>query len=261
MYMRPNDFHSPDGTQGLAAVRHRTTCLARWLRLPGAAHTPDYLSIRYWQRPETTRPVAAPVRHPVLLVHGYAGTEHMWHTLRAALAGAGFEQVIALRYNAFRADIHRIADWLVDQSDRTMAACGAERVHLIGHSMGGLVVRDAVQCRGLGDRVVAAVTLATPHHGSTFARFVPGPCAQQMHPGSTFLRDLAAGRRGSTRWIDIRGEADRVVARGEDPYVSDAVFVAAGHRSITRHPGVVARIVDELTVAERPSTDQFSLAA
>jgi pimeloyl-ACP methyl ester carboxylesterase len=204
----------------------------------------------------------------VLLVHGYAGTEHMWHPLLAALAGAGFDQVVALRYNTFRADIHRVADWLVEQADRTMTACGAAGVHLIGHSMGGLVVRDAVQSRGLGDRARTAVTLATPHHGSPFARFVPGPCARQMHPGSDFLRSLASRRRGSTRWIDIEGTADRVVATGPSPTDADLVQVRhrAGHRSITRHPDVVARIVDELTVtddrtADRGRAGQFSLAA
>ena len=50
----------------------------------------------------------------VIFVHGYAGTEHIWGPLRSALTEAGFGCLIALRYNAFRADIHQIADWLVD---------------------------------------------------------------------------------------------------------------------------------------------------
>ncbi len=254
----------------LTAVRHRTACLARWMGLPGVADAPDFLSIRYWQRTDPLRPTAAPSRHPVLLVHGYAGTEHMWHPLRAALADAGFDQLIALRYNTFRAEIHEVADWLVDQAERTMAACGSGRVHLIGHSMGGLVVRDAVQLRGLGGRVAAAVTLATPHHGSSLARFVPGACARQMHPGSAFLRRLAnADRRSPTRWIDIRGDGDRVVAPGDDPVAADAVRVRAGHRSIARHPDVVDRIVRELTASEeivdpaihRDAAREFTLAA
>ena len=269
MSLRPNDDHPGTATSGLAAVRHRTGCLARWLRLPGAAPAPDCLSIRYWHRPDSEPPTTGPARDPVLLVHGYAGTEHMWHQLRAALAGAGFDQVIALRYNTFRADIHRVADWLVEQADRTMTACGADGVHLIGHSMGGLVVRDAVVARGLGDRARTAVTLATPHHGSPFARFALGPCARQMLPGSDFLRSLAARRHhGATRWIDIEGEADRVVAAGTSPTQTDVVRLRhpSGHRSITRHPDVVARIVEELTgvddrSAERSSARQYSLAA
>ena len=272
MSVRPNDFHATARPARLTAVTHRTTCLARWLRLPGAADAPDCLSIRYWHRPESASH-GSQARSPVLLVHGYAGTEHMWHPLRAALAAEGFDHVIALRYNTFRADIHRVADWLVEQADRTMTACGAGGVHLVGHSMGGLVIRDAVQSRGLADRTRAAVTLATPHHGSTFARFVPGPCARQMLPGSRFLRDLASrAHRGTTRWIDIQGGADRVVSGGRGGQhlpTPDAVRVhqhRAGHRSIVRHPDVVARIVAELVriddqQSERTTAHQFSLAA
>jgi triacylglycerol esterase/lipase EstA (alpha/beta hydrolase family) len=266
MFVRPDEFPAGPSGSGLSAVRHRTTCLARWLRLPGAAVTQDYLSIRYWQRPDTTGPTPAR-RTPVLLVHGYAGTEHMWHPLRTALADAGFDQIIALRYNTFRGDIHRVADWLVEQAHRTMAACGADGVHLIGHSMGGLVVRDAVQSRGLGDLARTAVTLATPHNGSAFARFAPGPCARQMLPGSAFLRDLASHHhRGATRWIDIQGEADWVVAPGPAPAGADVLRVShpSGHRSITRHPDVIARIVDELALMDDRTAArarEFSLAA
>jgi triacylglycerol esterase/lipase EstA (alpha/beta hydrolase family) len=251
MTARPNDSRSPADAPALAAVRHRTRCLARWLRLPGATHTPDCLSIRYWQRPGPAMRSVHPRRTPVLLVHGYAGTEHMWHPLRAALADAGFDHVTALRYNTFRADIRSVADWLVDQADRTMNACGTRGVHLVGHSMGGLIVRAAVQTRGLGDRARTAITLATPHHGTPYARFVPGPCARQMHPGSAFLRELAAGARsGPTRWVDIEAVADRVVSPTADRWSPGSVRVPAGHRSITRHPDAVALIVDELVRVE-----------
>lgn len=261
MTSRPNAFHSPAGPESFAATRHRAGCLARWLRLPGATTTPDCLSIRYWQRPD---PIGCSVPRrptPVLLVHGYAGTEHMWQPLRAALATAGFDHVIALRYNTFRSDIRSVANWLVEQAERTMGACGTLSVHLVGHSMGGLVVRAAVQSRGLGDRARTVVTLATPHQGTPLARFVPGPGARQMQPGSAFLRELAAGPvPDATRWVDIEAAADRVISPGPS---SGSLRVPAGHRTITRHPDAVARIVHELIRSE-PAPDaarEFSLAA
>lgn len=267
MTARPTIFRPPISTPPLAAVRHRTICLARWLRLPGAARTPDCLSIRYWRHPDPTTPAGHPRRTPVLLVHGYAGTEQMWHPLRAALAAARFDHVIALRYDPFRADIRSVADWLVEQAERTMDACGTRGVHLVGHSMGGLVVRAAVQSRGLGDRARTAVTLATPHHGTPYARFMPGNGARQMRPGSRFLRELAAASPvGSTRWVDIEATADRVVPPGSDRPARRSVPVRAGHLSITRHPDAVSRIVDELVRVEtaRPAPKaepEFGLAA
>jgi pimeloyl-ACP methyl ester carboxylesterase len=267
MTARPNAFGSPIDPAAFTAVRHRSTCLARWLHLPGLTRTPDCLSIRYWQRPDPDLRAVHPRRTPVVLVHGYAGTEHMWHPLRAALGTAGFDHVIALRYNPFRTDIGAISDWLVDQADRTMSACGTRGVHLVGHSMGGLVVRAAAQSRVLRGRVRSAVTVATPHHGTPFARFMPGPCARQMRPGSVFLQELAAGSPpGSTRWIDIEAAADRVVSPGPERSTPRSARVPAGHRSVTRHPDAVARIVEELVRIEdrlpaHGAAGEFSLAA
>ena len=238
--------------------------VAQWLNLPGTAGTPDCASIRYWDRPER---VADPFdRSPVLFVHGYAGTEHIWRPLRAALADAGFGCLIALRYNAFRADIHQVADWLVDQARRSMEATGVGNVHLIGHSMGGLVVRAAVQTRGLAGMANTAVTIGTPHAGAKLARFVPGPAAQQMRPGSAFLADLGTQRRdGRTRWVTVHGGADRVVPSSSGQFDDDTPVTvrqaSAGHGSIARHPEVVARIVSELLRSETLAHESFSLAA
>ena len=44
--------------------------------------------------------------------------------------------------------------------------------HLLGHSMGGLDSRLAIQNYGLGDRVLSLTTLATPHRGSAMADWV-----------------------------------------------------------------------------------------
>jgi len=251
------------------SLRQRGASVAQWLRLPGTAGAPDCASIRYWHEPAArSRPVSgmAGDRAPVLFVHGYAGTEHIWGPLRDALTAAGFGHLIALRYNAFRSDIHQIADWLVDQSHRSMQTAGAEGVHLIGHSMGGLVVRDAVLNRGLADRTTTAVTIATPHAGSRLARFVPGPSARQMRPGSDFLTTLAHRRGpGRTQWVTVHGDADRVVPPTLGAFPGGDVLTvrqsAAGHGSIARHPRVISAIVQQLLNAEVVAAPAFSLAA
>ncbi len=239
---------------------------ARWLRLPNMAAPPDCASIRYWDR--TTRTAERRQRSPVLFVHGYAGTEHIWGPLRAALAEAGFDCLVALRYNAFRTDIHQIADHLVDQALRSMDACGASSVHLVGHSLGGLVIRDAVQQRGLAGLARTAVTIATPHAGAALARYVPGPAARQMRPGSTFLDQLAGSRVDhSTRWIAISGGGDRVVPAASgvlDIRATDVLTKqqpAAGHATVARHPAVVSYITRQLLRAEQQAARTFSLAA
>jgi hypothetical protein len=256
----------------MPGLRQRGVSVAQWLRLPGTAGAPECAAIRYWEDPTPLRrqpPRIPSGRSPVFFVHGYAGTEHIWGPLRDALSEAGFDHLIALRYNAFRADIHQIADWLVGQVNRSMQTTGAAGVHLIGHSMGGLVVRDAVQNRGLAAVADTAVTMATPHSGARLARFVPGPAARQMRPGSEFLSSLGTCRNdlGRTRWVTVHGGADRVVPpkSGEFDGVDHRVLTvrqdASGHGSIARHPQVVSCIVNEMLRSEAQGAESFSLAA
>ena len=240
----------------------RCATLAQLCRLPVPPPEPHYASIRYWDRP-TGRPHAGG-KSPVLLVHGYAGTEHVWSPLRIALAAAGFDHLIALRYNAFRYDIHQVADWLVDRAQACMLATGADGIHLIGHSLGGLVIREAAGRPGLADRISTAVTIATPHDGAALARLVPGPAARQMRPGSDFLAEL--GERdagGHTRWFAFHGTADRVVPSSRQYDRSGMLTIRterAGHGSIARHPDVVARITSELIHSENTADRLFAVA-
>ena len=260
-------FVQQRGTDSMAlSLRHKGASVAQWLRFPGTTALPECASIRYWDRAPRL-PVSLDLA-PVLFVHGYAGTDHIWSPLRSALTDAGFGCLIALRYNAFRADIGQIADWLVQQAHRSMEVTGVPGVHLIGHSMGGLVVREAVQHRGLAGLAVTAVTIATPHTGTRLARFVPGPSARQMRPGSAFLDKLNNARTDDrTRWIAVHGGADRVVRAGSGTFgaaASEMIAMresSAGHGSIARHPEVVARIVAELLTSETPVAPAFSLVA
>jgi len=212
-------------------------------------------SIRYWGHGE--RGLA-----PVLFVHGYCGTERVWAPLRAALTAAGFNCLISLCYNAVTSDVREIADRLVDESRRALQATGAGKVHLIGHSLGGLVVREAVQRRGLAGSTGTAVTIATPHGGTWVARFGLGPSARQMRPGSDFLNELGrAALSAGPRWVMLHGGSDRVVpADSAIPESDDSRVITlrpadAGHRSITRHADVVRSIVTELLHADRPAPE------
>lgn len=237
--------------------------LAERFRLPDGLQSQRYASIRYWERSSSPTFSASTSRRaelaPVVLVHGYGGTHIMWTPLREALESAGFDCLIALRYNASRLGIETVADLLVDRAKRAMAATGINRVHLVGHSLGGLVVRDAVQRRGLAGLASTAVTIAAPHAGARLARFVPGPAARQMCPGSAFLKQLdrLPVDRG-THWVAIQGKSDRVVPHYSTAF--DAASPAAvtirqsngGHRSIARHPQVVSFIVEQLLHTESP---------
>lgn len=61
---------------------------------------------------------------------------------------------------------------------------GHEKVHIIGHSMGGLDARHMIVDLGMQDRVCSLTTVGTPHLGSSFADW------GREHRGEEVLRRL-----------------------------------------------------------------------
>lgn len=62
----------------------------------------------------------------------------------------------------------RSAD-LKAQVEEILKATGADKVHVIGHSMGGLDARAMIARLGMADKVASLTTIGTPHHGTSFA--------------------------------------------------------------------------------------------
>jgi hypothetical protein len=142
--------------------------------------------------PEELRAVVAdhPERdltHLVLFVHGLGETEHAWRLYGEASAGEGYAERVSsaigatpllLRYNSGL----RIADngaalslMLTDLWNRWPAA--VQRLDLVGHSMGGLLLRHACHhAVRTGQPWVGAVRrmiyLGSPHRGAPLAHRV-----------------------------------------------------------------------------------------
>jgi len=194
--------------------------------------------------------------HPVLLVHGYAGTESVWAPLRRALAGAGFGYIVSLSYNSFAMDPAAVSAELTRQALQALAATRARRIHLIGHSLGGLIVRSAIAATPeLSCRTAGAVTIASPHHGISLARIAPGQCARIMHPGRRCAQPEAGGR-GPVRWLAYYSDGDRIVppasARLDDPgYAAINLLIpGCGHLTICRDARLIGSLVSQLARAE-----------
>lgn len=195
-------------------------------------------------------------RCPVLLVHGYAASESMWTPLRRALAGGGFGHIVSLTYNSFAMDPEAVSAELTHQALRALAASGAPRVHLVGHSLGGLIVRCALAgSAALSAQAGCAVTIASPHRGAHLARIAPGRCARIMHQGPRSLRP-AVNAPCPARWLAYYSDADRVVtpasARLDDPHYGAAnlLIPGCGHLTICRDVRLIRSLVRELISTE-----------
>jgi triacylglycerol lipase len=92
---------------------------------------------------------------PILLIHGLVDNRSIFALLRRHLRRRGFGRVWTMNYRIWTTDLRAAARELGASIDAVCEQTGYERIHVIGHSMGGLVARYYVQRLG-GD--ASAVT-------------------------------------------------------------------------------------------------------
>ncbi|MDL5155535.1 alpha/beta fold hydrolase [Actinomycetospora termitidis] len=188
---------------------------------------------------------------PVLLVHGIVDNRSIFHYLARALRRRGLGTVQAVNYSpmtAFTGDIRTAARDLGDHVERLCAASGTDRVHVVGHSLGGLIARYYVQRLGGDARVDTLVTLGTPHRGSAIAHLLPPTLVpRQLQPGSDLLRELEEPAPDCrTRFLAVYSRMDQLIipqrnARLDHPdlQVENVRLDHVGHMSMTIDPAVV----------------------
>jgi triacylglycerol esterase/lipase EstA (alpha/beta hydrolase family) len=196
-------------------------------------------------------PAPAPCTRPVILVHGVLVNDGVWFGFRRHLTRQGIGGVYTVNYGPPYADIERFAEQLAAKIDAVRAATGADRVVLVGHSMGGLVSRAYVRRFGAA-HVDRMLTIGTPHHGSVLAWSYPGRCLAQMRPGNAWLAELNRdeSRPPPVRMTSIWSRHDSMVAPQASSELESATIIAVvgvGHNALLVDSGVgdiVIRAID-----------------
>jgi triacylglycerol esterase/lipase EstA (alpha/beta hydrolase family) len=176
---------------------------------------------------------------PVIIVHGTFGDrKHLLDNLSAAMVAKGF-CVFSLDYgNRGTGDIAKSARTLKAFTEKVLAATGASKVSMVGHSQGGMMPRYYIRFLG-GDAVVDDLVGLSPSNHGTVVVGDPGnpltgpaldllclACHQQA-AGSPFLAHLNEGDEtpGDVSYTQISTRYDEVVV----PYTS--AFLAKGPRT------------------------------
>jgi triacylglycerol lipase len=180
--------------------------------------------------PRHTRAHAAPTARPVLLVHGFGGTKSSWSVIAQALSDRGI-MVDTITYSPMGNSVEQLADELVAAVERTLSQTGADKVHLVGHSLGGVVIAEAIAGGGLVGQVDTVITLGSPFGGSPWAGLLPfGDLLRALRPGSPQLRRLASAPVPvGVRWLAVTAALDIIVP---------------GPRSVPAHADVETITVD-----------------
>ena len=121
-----------------------------------------------------------------LIIDGIWGSHRRWERLRSRIAKEVGPCTIWRYDNSGRVSIEALAKALSSQLRQLDVP-----VNLIGYSMGGLVIREALR-QSPESKVKKVALLNSPNHGSAAAFFVPLSACREMRPGSAFLRQLNA---------------------------------------------------------------------
>ena len=130
------------------------------------------------------------VEHLPPIQRGMADNRSIFTLLRLGLRRRGFGRVTSMNYSPFTADVRVAAAQLAEEVEALVAETGYERIHVVGHSMGGLIARYYVTRLGGDERVHTLVTLGTPHQGTYTAYGWHNQLTRQLRPGSPLMREL-----------------------------------------------------------------------
>jgi triacylglycerol lipase len=176
----------------------------------------------------------------VVLVHGFLATAGVLRPLRDAIEGKTLAVTASFTHPP-GVGIEAIAERLSELVRRLPSP--DVRIHLVGHSIGGLALRWFVTELGGDPRVVGTVSIASPFEGAPRARFFPGLLARDIEPGSTLLARLRAAR-SAVPHLSIAGGDDRVVPGGALLVEGEKLLVEGErHNSVVYHRETMAAVV------------------
>jgi pimeloyl-ACP methyl ester carboxylesterase len=201
-------------------------------------------------------------RPAVLMIHGFVCNRGLWAPLARWLNQRGYwTSAISLEpvwgsIDAYLPMMHQAVNEALQEHDQVI---------LIGHSMGGLVIRNFLRdcSEQQRARIAQVITLGTPHRGTVHASYGFGLNAAQMRRDSPWLQELSRaeverGGLGVPASI-VLSHHDNIVAPQAIQYPQAVKpgdmtqFAGIGHLSLAFHPGVWAHI--ESLLKRLPAND------
>jgi pimeloyl-ACP methyl ester carboxylesterase len=177
---------------------------------------------------------------PILLLHGLVDNRSIFTVLRRALRRRGFGRIWTMNYHVLTQDVRAAAKRLAATVEAICEQTGYERIHVIGHSMGGIIARYYVQRMDGDARVHTLVTLGSPHGGTRAAHLLPRGVLRQLTARSDVIAELASpAPTCRTRFVSFWSDLDALIspkrsARIDHPdlQVRNVFVRGVGHMSL-----------------------------
>lgn len=213
---------------------------------------------RLSQMPATSHP-------PVLLVPGYGLNRSSLWFLGRFLECRGWNWTWSTSLRQRDATIPKMAADLMDAIQKLRRITGADRIQIVGHSMGGIVASYAINHLDGAQYVDQLVTLGTPWRGTDMHIFGVGRIASEMAPSSEVLTELAAS---SVPLTAIWSWEDGVVCPPENarplehantqdaPKVQSISIPKLGHMEMLLSARVHRAVADALSQSATPTKNE-----
>lgn len=175
---------------------------------------------------------------PILLIHGLFNNRASWFWFKRFLRKQGFSNIATINLSSWHNE-EVLTELVAKKIDELRHRLGVDKVHLVGHSMGGIIARNYIQLRGGADKVDCCVILGSPNLGSKLTPFAIAPLGRVLVPGSDFLRRLnAAPVPESIKLTNIYTRKDNMVLPNTNTHLPWGEAVELDHMG---HTGLIYR--------------------
>jgi pimeloyl-ACP methyl ester carboxylesterase len=196
---------------------------------------------------------------PVMLVHGLGANKTCFRDMERFLHRIG-HTVYGVNYPSYGSDVAACGRHLAREAGWLREETGSDQIHVVAHSLGGVVLRWAVAHTAMAGWVRVAITLGSPHRGTPLARMAPaglpgfGRVIKELRPGpGGALGDALFGTTDGegVRWVAVAARRDWVVPPSyarlpECRNVRNVLVSWGGHLTLPSSSECLQVVVEEL---------------
>jgi pimeloyl-ACP methyl ester carboxylesterase len=147
---------------------------------------------------------------PIILVHGLYHNETAWLSFMRRFRAAGYRDLRPFSYNSWSGDPEELASLLASRIEDAWRETGRPAA-LVGHSLGGALIRGCLRKPELKGKIAAVATLGTPVEGSKLAALGPGPLAGKILYRSKEVETLCSAQAFEVPSLALVSDLDDMV--------------------------------------------------
>ncbi len=165
--------------------------------------------------------------------------------LHKSLKARGAQNVYLVPLAFSRGAIDRMGDVLTQEIEKLSGQIGGYKPYLVAHGIAGIAARMGPS-KNPGTLTQGTITIATPHHGTRLAVFIPGQLGFQLKPGSPLLRSL--GQEAGDCILTFQSPTDSQIIPAQSAFFGQSVrsLPACGHLSILWSTSLADQILSEI---------------